>query len=107
VGAASRRKGASYERELAREFTAAGIPARRGGHRQTQQADDAGDVVLAGPLHIEAKRCERIELPKWLRQATRDCPGDRVPAVVFRRSREQSWAVVPLKFLIELLEGKG
>lgn len=102
MGAASRRKGATYEREIANAFRAAGIPARRGGHRQSQAEDDASDVVLAGPLHIEAKRCERLAVPAWLRQAVRDCAPGRVPAVVFRRSREKSWAIVPLEYLIAL-----
>jgi hypothetical protein len=93
VTASSRRKGADAERELATLLRAYGLEARRNLEQpRADRADERGDLLgveLAGRvLHVEAKRCERLDLPRWLAQLRADCPPGRVPLLVFRRSRE-------------------
>jgi Holliday junction resolvase len=109
VGRASRDKGARGEREVADVFEAAGVPARRTAGLQAGErvegldvADADATLAVAG-VHIEVKRCERIELPAWLRQAEADAPEGAEPVVAFRRNREPWRAVVRLDYLARLM----
>lgn len=96
MGKTSRRKGAAGERELAALLRAHGFQAKRDGRLDDDLAHDIPGV------HLEAKRCERVELAKWLRQAEHDARG-RVPIVAFRQNRQPWRAVVPLVWLLKIL----
>lgn len=61
-----------------------------------------GDLYGDLPCHVEVKRAERAELWKWWAQAV-DEAGDKRPVLAFRRNRSDWLAVVPLGYLIELL----
>jgi len=82
----SRRKGAGGEREVRDVLRSHNIEARRDG-----RLDEDLDHGLVG-YHLEVKRRERYEIDSWLAQAERDA-GDRIPVVVFRKSREP-WRVI-------------
>ncbi len=89
----SRTKGASGERELARELARVlGCRARRG--QQYSGSPDSPDVVTDIPgIHIECKRTETLRLYDALAQARRDAGTDEVPVVIHRRNRGK-WIVI-------------
>jgi len=100
-GRRSRNKGASGERELAREiWRLFGVEARRG--CQFHGGPDSPDVVTAIPdVHIECKRTERFRLYEALDQAINDA-GDQVPVVMHRSSRRPWVAILRLDDLPRL-----
>ena len=53
---------------------------------------------------MEVKRCERVELPKWLRQAESQAGEGATPVVAYRQNGQPWRAVVPLGWLLELLD---
>ena len=92
MGKKSRDKGASGERELARELSRLlGVEARRG--CQYHGGPGSPDVVAEIPdVHIECKRTERLRLYEALEQAITDA-GEQVPIVVHRQNRKP-WVVI-------------
>jgi len=130
MGRKSREKGASGERELARELSRLfGVEARRGcqyhggpgryerrrvgatapgreetGTKTTDVLMNPGepDVVADIPdVHIECKRTERLRLYEALEQAIADA-GEKVPVVVHRQNRRPWVAIVRLDDLPRL-----
>lgn len=97
-GRASREKGARFERELAKILTAAGFPASRNARNGISTDDIAHQI---DGLHIEAKNCARMEIPKWWKQAESDA-GDRDILLAVNRSRQEPLAVMTLKHYLEL-----
>lgn len=96
----SREKGKRGERMLAEEFRKEGHDAHRG--VQYQGGRDSPDVVTDIPdMHFECKFCEKAEIRKWMAQAIRDA-GDKIPVVVWKKSREEWLAVMRLKDWIEM-----
>ena len=88
----TRGKGVTFEREVADAFEAAGYTVRG--------LESGGDHFAIDPdglpVHIEAKRQERMRLPEWLEQQERDAPKGIRRVLVFRQSRKRAYAVVPL-----------
>lgn len=83
-GRSSRRRGAQGERELAGLLSdELGLSIKR----MLGQERDGGADLHIGPLRIQVKRCERIELGKWWRQ-TLDDAGDDIPILAYRASRK-------------------
>lgn len=88
----SRRKGADFERKVARWLTTAGLPSRRTGYEQAQHSNNAPDVTVEGvPVWIECK----IGSPRYVRstdallQAQREMPGPHwIPAAVSKMTRQ-------------------
>jgi Holliday junction resolvase len=104
MSASSRRKGADAERELAELLREHGLAAQRNPVQALFGGADVLGVRLAGrELHLEAKRCERLDLPRWLRQVRADCPVGTVPVIAFRRSHEPWQVVLPLEDLLALV----
>lgn len=98
MGKASRTKGARGELEVCKILRAAGFNVERtpnsGGLRlPTIEFSMKGDVVGLAGYHLEVKRCERLSIPAWIKQAEADCPEGDVPIVVFRAS-QQPWRVI-------------
>lgn len=89
MGKSQRDKGAGGEREVAQIIRAfGGFMARRG-----QVFNGEPDIVCPElPIHFEVKRCEKIELHAWWKQACEAC-GDKYPAVVYRQSYHP-WTIV-------------
>ncbi len=94
MGRASREKGKRGEREAAAELGAIlGVAARRG--VQYQGGPDSPDVVLPGvPIHVEAKRTERLSLWAAIEQAKADAPAGSVPVVWHKPNRRGSVIIV-------------
>ena len=91
MGAASQRKGAAGERELASRLREYGYEIERGGSLSFGEVPDL--VGLPG-VHIECKRVERLNVPEAMQQAVKDSARfqDGMPALFHRRNR-QPWLV--------------
>lgn len=102
----SRRKGAEYEREIARELRIHGLDARRG--QQYAGANGDPDVVSEdlAAFHLELKRREKYisaaDLYEFMLQAVRDARDGEIPVVIHRIDREKSLATMRLDEWIEL-----
>lgn len=104
-GAASRRRGAVAERELADVIRSYGYPAIRGQQRSgLEQAD-----VVGGPAgwRFESKRTERLNLWAAWAQVTRDRKPGEVAVVATRRNHSPWLAVVELDTLLRLIRQAG
>jgi hypothetical protein len=105
-GRSSRNKGATAEREVAAIINSwLGTDMRRtplSGGMQWK-----GDIQGWDGVHVEVKRCERLSIPAWCRQAEADCPGGSIPLVVYRSSREPWRVVLTLEHLLHLVPGSG
>ena len=101
-GKASRDKGKRGEREAAAELASVlSCEARRG--VQYQGGPGSPDVVLEGvPIHVEAKRTERLSLWAAIEQAKADAPAGSVPIVWHRCNRRESVVIVETSRLYEL-----
>lgn len=98
-GRSSRTKGAVAERSVAKILDEYGFDGARNG----RNGITSEDVVHSLPLvHVEVKRCEKIAIPAWLRQAEGDAPEGHTPAVVFRKSREPWRIIVPFDHYLSL-----
>lgn len=89
----SKHKGASGERELAKEVARLfHCSARRG--QQFAGGPDSPDIVtsLSG-IHFECKRTERLLLYAALEQAIRDAGNTKIPVVCHRQNR-QPWVTI-------------
>ena len=102
MGARSRRKGKVGERELALLLTSEGFTARRGA--QHRGGSDSPDVVCDAlpSVHLEVKRCERLDLYSAIDQARRDA-GDKLPIVAHRRNDCRWLAIIDLLDLLAIL----
>ena len=91
MGAASQRKGAAGERELAARLREYGYEIERGGSLSFGEVPDL--VGLSG-VHIECKRVERLNVPEAMQQAVKGSARfqDGMPALFHRRNR-QPWLV--------------
>ena len=103
MGRMSRQKGKRGERECAAELAAIlGVDARRG--VQYQGGPDSPDVVLEGvPIHVEAKRTERLALWSAIEQANADAPAGKVPIVWHKANRKPSVVIVETDRLWEFV----
>jgi hypothetical protein len=102
MGRMSRQKGKRGEREAAAELGAIlGVDARRG--VQYQGGPDSPDVVLDGvPIHVEAKRTERLSLWAAVEQAKADAPAGAVPIVWHKCNRRESVLILETSQLLAL-----
>jgi hypothetical protein len=102
MGRMSRQKGKRGEREAAAELGAIlNVEARRG--VQYQGGPDSPDVVLPGvPIHVEAKRTERLALWAALEQAKADAPAGAVPIVWHKCNRRESVVILETSQLLAL-----
>ena len=91
MGKASQRKGRAAEIELAEVLRGYGYHAAPG---TALNYGTEPDVIGLPGLHLEVKRCERLQLPAWIEQAERDAQRmqDGAPVVIFRQNR-QPWRV--------------
>lgn len=103
-GRASKRKGASGERELAKVLSSLfkGLEAHRG--RQYHGGPGTPDVILSiDGLHLEVKRTETFSPYKAMEQAIGDANG-ALPMVLHRKNRGEWMSFVHLKDLPALIK---
>ncbi len=85
----SKRKGAGFERTLARKLREFGYDEARRTAQYCGNTGDASDVVGLPYLHIEAKAQEKMYLYDWMAQAKRDAKAGgegRLPAVFHKKN---------------------
>jgi hypothetical protein len=76
----SRRKGATYERQVEQWIEATMDRVTR----TNRSGFDGDDFDIAGIVSLEVKNCARLELASWLAQAEANSGPDRVPAVLHK-----------------------
>lgn len=116
-GKNAKRKGASYERTLAKKFQERyGVELKRtpqsgGFAKKCDKADDfRGDITIVDTkqmllLHLEAKNQKSWQLKSWLRQAESDCPEGRTPVVVFHEfDTSRDYVCLSLDNFLKLVE---
>lgn len=116
-GKNAKRKGASYERSLAKRFQDRyGVELKRtpqsgGFAKKSEKADDfRGDITIVDTkqmllLHIEAKNQKTWSLKQWLTQAESDCPDGRVPIVIFHQhDSSKDYVCLSLEDFFNLVE---
>lgn len=108
-GRHSRNKGKRGEREVAKILQTAGFPARRT-VQYNGRPGTAADVVGVPGLHLEVKFAEQERIREWYRQAERDAhasPGEEMPVIVHRKSREPWLVTMSLEDFIKIIKQKG
>ena len=92
----SKQKGKRGELEAAEMLRSVGFINARRTAQYCGSTGQADDVVGVEGLHIEVKRCERLEITKWIQQAERDTTDTNItPVVLHRRSREPWYVTLP------------
>lgn len=102
MSATERRKGAEFEREVARILRANGWTYAGRSSDGRKQAD-RGDIIN-GPAgcHLELKRHERLNVPRAFDQTLADA-GELIPVLIHRPSRHAIMATLELEELLPLL----
>lgn len=103
-GLRSRRKGAAFEREMAKRFREVLPEAKRG--LQMQSGAEAPDVDAA-PFWCECKVGASPRMEAALEQAERDAPNGRIPIAVTKRDYRQPILGIRLGELISLAYSCG
>lgn len=102
MGMKSKRKGASYEREVAKDLKYYGYDARRTA-QYCGNTGDASDVVGLPNLHIECKRYANRGFDyDWIEQAVRDKKDDEIPVVIHRTDNQKSVVTLYLEDFITI-----
>lgn len=97
----SKRKGAGFERELARALTAEGYKC----HRSAQycgKSGEAADVIGLPYIHIEAKKQEKMRLYEWYAQAKRDAKEGLIPAVFHKANYKPMLVTLSFEDFMEI-----
>jgi hypothetical protein len=103
MGARSRRKGHSWEREVVRRLRAVfGDQVRRG--LQYRSGEEQPDVI-APRLWIECKAGKKTNPRAALRQAQQDAQDDRRPVAVCKDDRQEPFVIMSLDTFVELADG--
>lgn len=105
MGAHERRKGATFEREIARQLTdELGTIVQR----KLGQARDGGcDLTEIGPFVLECKRRASIAVYPWYEQVSKAAnqPG-QIPTVIMRGDGKKTLVVLSLDDFIPLMRGE-
>lgn len=90
-GASSRRKGAEGERQALKALgDELGISLQR---NLLQTREGGGDCLEIRGWVVEIKRCERLCIPAWWRQARAQAEGKGEPMLLYRKNR-QPWTAL-------------
>jgi len=104
MGAMQRRKGASYEREVAGQLALnLGVKVQR---ELSQSRDGGCDLSRVGPFVIECKRRARISVYEWMEQVIAAAKEREVPIVVMRADGEESLVLLRLSDFMPLMAGE-
>ncbi len=103
MGKSQQRKGADGERELTDKLSEYGFSVARGG---SQTYGTVPDLIGLNGIHIECKRCERLNLQAAMEQSIRDSEkfGDGMPAVFHRKNRKPWLVTMRLSDWIKLYD---
>jgi hypothetical protein len=106
-GAAPRRKGSAFERDVVAYLRDGGFP--QAARTLAGASDDRGDISGVANTVLECKCAVRIDLAGWLAEARLEAENAGLPrfAVIAKRRGiadvAESYAVLPLWLLAELL----
>lgn len=116
-GKNAKRKGANFERSIARRFQQRyGVELKRtpqsgGFAKKSEKADDyRGDITIVDTaqmllVHIECKNQKTWSLKQWIEQAESDCPNDRTPIVVFHQhNTSKDYVCISLDDFLKIVE---
>lgn len=103
MSAYQRRKGATFEREIA---TYLSEHLRRIVRRKLGQARDGGDDIEVGRFRIECKRRASLSVYAWLDQCAAAAGERDVPVVIARGDGREPLAILRLEDLVPLLAGE-
>lgn len=97
-----RRRGAAYEREIAKDLKARGYDARRG--QQFCGASGDADVIGLPGVHIECKRTNRLRLYEALQQSIDDARPGEIPTVWHRSDGNKTVVILRESDFLDLYE---
>ncbi len=104
----SKSKGTRGEHEIEKILQERGIRAYR--NDQIFKGGKGNPDVFAElsgiSMHIEVKRCERLNVPAAMHQAEDDAAENMLPVVAHRRNREKWMITVRLDDLLDVLTEK-
>ena len=105
----SKSKGTRGEYEIEKILQDYGIRAYRNDQifKGGKENPDVSAELAGIPLHIEVKRCERLNVPAAMHQAEDDAAENALPVVAHRRNREKWMITVRLDDLLEVLAMKN
>ncbi len=105
----SKAKGTRGEHEIEKILQAYGIRAYRNDQifKGGKGNPDVSAEIAGIPLHIEVKRCERLNVPEAMHQAERDAAEHTLPVVAHRRNRESWMLTLRLSDLLDILSEKN
>lgn len=102
-GRGSRTKGQAGEREAAAFLAEQGFPeARRGLGQARGGGKEVADCINIGPLHVEVKRVEKLNVVDAVKQAERDAGEGKKPIVLHRRNNHPWLVTVPAGVFFEI-----
>ena len=103
MGKSQRTKGAVFEREVAKQFSAA---YGEDFLRNIGQARDGGNDIDIGRFRVECKRRKTLgTVEGWLTQATAACGVGHVPIVVARSDGGAAMVLLSLEDFLALTKG--
>lgn len=105
----SKSKGTRGEHEIEKILQDKGIRAYRNDQifKGGKGNPDVSAELAGIPLHIEVKRCERLNVPEAMHQAERDATEKALPVVAHRRNREKWMITIRLDDLLKVLSAKN
>ena len=105
----SKTKGTRGEHEIEKILQERGIRAYRNDQifKGGKENPDVYAELAGIPLHIEVKRCERLNVPAAMHQAEDDAAENTLPIVAHRRNREKWMITIRLDDLLKVLSAKN
>ncbi len=105
----SKSKGTRGEHEIEKILQDYGINAYRNDQifKGGKENPDVSAELAGIPLHIEVKRCERLNVPAAMHQAEDDAAKNTLPIVAHRRNREKWLITIRLDDLLKVLSAKN
>lgn len=104
----SKSKGTRGEHEIENILQNYGIRAYRNDqiYKGGKENPDVYAEIAGIPLHIEVKRCERLNVTEAIHQAERDAAENMLPVVMHRKNREKWLITVRLEDILDILTAK-
>lgn len=101
-------KGTRGEHEVEKIFQKYGIRAYRNDQifKGGKENPDVSADIAGIALHVEVKRCERLNVTEAMHQAERDAAENVLPVVAHRRNRERWMITLRMEDLLKVLSDK-
>lgn len=103
MGAMSRTKGRTAEREAELIFQSYGLQTDRNIGGREQVSGDISVRFAPQPFAVEVRRREKPAVPTWMAEHEASTPDGQLPLLVWRRNRETWRATLDLQRFLELV----